>query len=150
MSIDLGGNMIVAGIVNAEAVVVANPVVYTTAAEVLTQFNAAGAAPVYACRAWVTFDGQGGVTILGSGNVSSTTDNGTGDYTINFATAMPTANFTINITAKKSSTDTSGALCFVSSADTGLATGKRIRTFSSNSGGFTASDFPEVYASVFC
>jgi hypothetical protein len=55
--------------------------------------NASGSAPIYACRAWVNFDGTGTVSIRGSGNVSSITDNGTGNYTVNFATAMQDANF---------------------------------------------------------
>ena len=47
-------------------------------------------------RAWVNFNGTGTVAIRGSGNVSSITDNGgTGDYTINFTTNMPDANYTI-------------------------------------------------------
>jgi len=52
-----------------------------------------GTAPLYMCRAWVNFNGTGTVAIRGSGNVSSITDNGTGDYTVNFATAMPDANY---------------------------------------------------------
>ena len=55
--------------------------------------NATGSAPTYACRAWVNFNGTGTVAIRGSGNVSSITDNGTGDYTVNFTTAMPDANY---------------------------------------------------------
>jgi hypothetical protein len=47
-----------------------------------------GSAPSYQCRAWVNFNGQGTVGINASGNVSSITDNGTGDYTVNFTTAM--------------------------------------------------------------
>jgi len=48
----------------------------------------------YKCRAWVNFDGTTTVpTIRASGNVSSVTRNGTGDYTVNFATAMPDANY---------------------------------------------------------
>lgn len=58
-------------------------------------FNASGTAPVYACRAWVKFNGTGTVAIGESGNVSSITDNGTGDYTVNFATAMPDANYSV-------------------------------------------------------
>jgi hypothetical protein len=50
-------------------------------------------ATAYGCRAWVNFNGTGTVAIRGSGNVSSITDNGTGDYTVNFATAMPDANY---------------------------------------------------------
>lgn len=56
-------------------------------------FNAAGSAPVYACRAWVNFNGTGTVGIRASGNVSSITDNGVGDYTVNFTTAMPDDNY---------------------------------------------------------
>lgn len=58
-----------------------------------TLLNASGSAPMYACRAWVIFNGTGTVAINGSGNVSSITDNGTGDYTVNFTTAMVDANF---------------------------------------------------------
>jgi len=54
-----------------------------------------GTAPLYMCRAWVNFNGTGTVAIRASGNVSSITDNGTGDYTVNFTTAMPDANYTI-------------------------------------------------------
>lgn len=56
-------------------------------------FNATGTAPIYACRAWVNFNGTGTVAIRASGNVSSITDNGVGNYTANFATAMPDANY---------------------------------------------------------
>lgn len=56
-------------------------------------FNTTGTAPMYACRAWVNFDGTGTPSIRAAGNVSSITDNGVGDYTVNFATAMPDANF---------------------------------------------------------
>jgi len=51
-------------------------------------FSTPGSAPIYACRAWVNFNGTGTVAIRESGNVSSITDNGTGDYTVNFTTAM--------------------------------------------------------------
>ena len=44
-------------------------------------------------KAWVNFDGTGTVAIRASYNVSSITDNGAGDYTVNFATAMPDANY---------------------------------------------------------
>lgn len=62
-------------------------------------FNATGSAPVYACRAWVNFNGTGTVAIRASGNVSSITDNGVGDYTINFATALPDANYSAVLTS---------------------------------------------------
>lgn len=55
--------------------------------------TASGSAPSYAARAWVNFNGTGTVAIRGSGNVSSITDNGVGNYTVNFTTAMPDANY---------------------------------------------------------
>lgn len=59
-----------------------------------TALNASGAAPIYACRAWVNFNGTTTPpTIRASGNVSSVTINGTGNYTVNFTTAMPDANY---------------------------------------------------------
>ena len=59
------------------------------------QFNSGygSVATAYACRAWVNFNGTGTVAIRGSGNVSSITDNGAGNYTINFTTAMPDVNY---------------------------------------------------------
>jgi hypothetical protein len=49
--------------------------------------------PQFSCRAWVNFNGTGTPAIRASGNVSSITDNGTGDYTVNFTTAMADANY---------------------------------------------------------
>lgn len=70
-------------------------------AQVKTATNASGSAPIYACRAWVNFNGTGTVAIRASGNVSSITDNGTGDYTINFATAMPDTNYSVAAQSKE-------------------------------------------------
>jgi hypothetical protein len=47
------------------------------------------------CKAWVNFNGTGTVAIRASYNVSSITDNGTGDYTVNFTTALPNANYCV-------------------------------------------------------
>jgi len=54
--------------------------------------NASGV-EVYTAKAWVNFNGTGTVAIRAAGNVASITDNGTGDYTLNFTTAMPNANY---------------------------------------------------------
>ena len=61
------------------------------------QFNSGygSVATAYGCRAWVNFDGTGTVAIRDSGNVSSITDNGTGDYTVNFTTNMPDTNYCV-------------------------------------------------------
>jgi len=55
------------------------------------------AAVAYGCRAWVNFNGTGTVAIRASGNVTSITDNGTGEYTLNFTTAMSDANYSSNV-----------------------------------------------------
>jgi hypothetical protein len=69
-------------------------VIYSDASANL-QFNSGygSLATAYGCRAWVNFNGTGTVAIRASGNVSSITDNGTGDYTVNFTTAMADANY---------------------------------------------------------
>jgi hypothetical protein len=48
-----------------------------------------------AVKAWVNFNGTGTVAIRASYNVTSITDNGAGDYTVNFTTALPDANYSI-------------------------------------------------------
>ena len=57
------------------------------------------------CRAWVNFNGTTVTSpasmtgVRGSFNVSSVLDNGTGDYTVNFTTAMPDTNYAAIVTA---------------------------------------------------
>ena len=62
---------------------------------VKTALNASGTTPIYACRAWVNFNGTGTVAIRASGNVSSITDNGLGQYKVNFITAMPDNSYSV-------------------------------------------------------
>jgi hypothetical protein len=59
------------------------------------QFNSGygSVATAYGCRAWVNFNGTGTVAIRASGNVSSITDNGVGDYTANFINALVDGNY---------------------------------------------------------
>ena len=54
-----------------------------------------GTAPLYMARSWVNFNGTGTVAIRASGNVTSITDNGVGDYTVNFTTAISDANYAV-------------------------------------------------------
>jgi uncharacterized protein (AIM24 family) len=69
------------------------------------QFNSGygSVATAYGCRAWVNFNGTGTVAIRASGNVSSITDNGTGDYTVNFTTAMPDTNYSAEVSCNEMS-----------------------------------------------
>ena len=57
--------------------------------------------PAYFCRAWVNFNGTGTVAIRANGNVSSITDNGTGDYTVNFTISIVDANYTYCLSSRK-------------------------------------------------
>ena len=76
------------------------------------QFNSGygSVATAYGCRAWVNFNGTGTVAIRASGNVSSITDNNTGDYTLNFVTSMPDVNYSLVSIADDAS---GGGVCFV-------------------------------------
>ena len=62
--------------------------------------------PAYDCRAWVNFNGTGTVAIRGSGNITSITDNGVGDYTLNFTNAMPDGNYSMTGASQANSTPT--------------------------------------------
>ena len=53
------------------------------------------------CRAWVNFNGTGTVAIRASFNVSSITDNGTGNYTVNFTNAISDNNYSTVVTARR-------------------------------------------------
>ena len=59
--------------------------------------NSLTTAQIYngACKAWVNFNGTGTVAIRAQFNVSSITDNGTGDYTVNFTSALADANYCV-------------------------------------------------------
>jgi hypothetical protein len=86
------------------------------AGEVKKALNADNAPPIYACRAWVSFDGTrneadtgastngANVKIRASGNVASVRKNSAGDYTITFTTAMPDANYCVNLSATDNGT----------------------------------------------
>lgn len=55
-----------------------------------------------AAKAWVNFNGTGTVSIRAAFNVSSITDNGAGNYTVNFTNAMPDVNYSVTGSAMKS------------------------------------------------
>jgi hypothetical protein len=74
---------------NAGATLSSDPVAFYIADKSLSPGLVAG----QLCRAWVNFNGAGTVAIRASYNVSSITDNGQGDFTINFATALVDANY---------------------------------------------------------
>lgn len=95
------------------------------------------------CSAWVKFNGTGTVAIVDSYNVSSITDNGTGQYTVNFATNMSNANYSTNVCcAKDGATFGFEGPALAGSTVSGVA----IRTFSS---GGANVDRAEINVNVF-
>jgi|694.fasta_scaffold52069_8 hypothetical protein len=83
-------------------------VIYSDASANL-QFNSGygSTATAYGCRAWVNFNGTGTVAIRASGNVSSITDNGTGDYTVNFTNALVDTNYVVVVPSMMTGGNTS-------------------------------------------
>ena len=76
-----------------------------------TAINAGGSAPIYACRAWVNFNGTSTVSIRSSGNVSSISDNGTGNYTVNLSTAISDGNGAAQVTQGETTTNANARGC---------------------------------------
>jgi len=83
-------------------------------------------ATAYGCRAWVNFNGTTASpsTIRGSANVTSVTKNTTGDYTVNFTSAMPDANYCVAGTAGYTQGGSSSSVGYLSlKGNTSLSTG---------------------------
>ena len=92
--------------------------------------TATGSAPSYAARAFVTFDASTGTPVVSaSGNVTSITDNGVGDFTVNFTTAMPDANYAIaGVTGNKDVTASPAAASLRAQSGAITTTSCRVRT----------------------
>jgi hypothetical protein len=83
------------------------------------------------CKAWVNFNGTGVVAIRASYNVSSITDNGTGDYTVNFTTALANANYSTNV-----SFGFDGGSVFHPPVGTQASSSVQVRGYKSGTGNF--------------
>jgi len=94
-------------------------------------------------KAWVNFNGTGTVAIRDSFNVSSITDNTTGDYTVNFTTALPNANYSA-VYGSGEGTAGSGVRTASSSGNTTTTTRVCIRNLSN-----TQVDAEVICVSVF-
>jgi hypothetical protein len=100
-------------------------------------------------KAWVNFNGTGTVAIRASYNVSSITDNGTGNYTINFTNALADANFATNITHGFNGTGTDFLLDFLESSTAGNKTASKTTAQFLNTSGSALVDVSDVMVSVF-
>lgn len=103
----------------------------------------------YLAQAWVNFNGTGTVAIRASGNVTSITDNGVGDYTVNFTNAMADANYCpVGTVTKLSPDDGNATIQWKASAALGLATGSlRMKTFTVS--GNSVEDYAMVSVAIF-
>jgi hypothetical protein len=116
------------------------------------QFNSGygSAATAYGCRAWVNFNGTGTVAIRASGNVTSITDNGTGDYTVNFTNAMPDANYSsVGACAKNDNNNDGNQTVQVGGFSGSLQTASACRIRTVYITGFSAQDSPQVTFAAF-
>ena len=73
------------------------------------------------CKAWVNFNGTSTVAIRASYNVSSITDNGTGDYTVNFTTTLVDANYSMTASCSYRSGNYNSAHIFTNASGTIVA-----------------------------
>ncbi len=81
------------------------------------------------CKAWVSFNGTSTVAIRDSFNVASITDNGTGEYTVNFSTSMPNANYTVGGMSASTTGSGVGFICLYTWAGSVPTTSSfRVRT----------------------
>lgn len=101
---------------------------------------------VYTCKAWVNFNGTGTVAIRASGNVSSITDNGTGNYTVNFTTALADANYSVS-TGGCYTDNTTAERNFLVVTETFTTSSFRIFGTDPTSG--SATDYAIISANVF-
>ena len=97
------------------------------------------------CKAWVNFNGTGTVAIRASYNVSSITDNGVGDYTVNFTTAMTDANYSSAGTVSNNSGTGSIMICSNGNSTAPTTTAYRFSTVTYAA----AQDCPYVMVSFF-
>lgn len=103
-------------------------------------------------KAWVNFNGTGTVAIRAAFNVSSITDNGTGNYTVNFTTAMPDANYAIATSTNSfTSTDPGGGLTLklASTSPSGSPVLKTASQARFINGGSSGLDSSELNVSIF-
>jgi len=73
-------------------------------------------------KAWVNFNGTGTVAIRASYNVTSITDNGTGDYTVNFTNAMSDANYSVSAVPSPAAASSARMVCQVFTNSGGITT----------------------------
>jgi hypothetical protein len=136
-----GGTTSITLSANTNATLSSDPVSFYKANKVLSPGLVAGGL----CRAWVNFNGTGTPTINAAYNVSNITDEGTGDYTVNFLTAMPDANYVV---AGSTSDDNRHQRLIMCKSDS-IASGSVRIGIVGNDGGTLSDDAGVVMISIF-
>jgi hypothetical protein len=111
---------------------------------IVTHTDGAGTVNAAHARAWVNFDGSGTVAIRASFNVSSITDNGTGDYTANFSNSLSDGNYAWSSGVTWSTTY--GGLLFV---DNTYAPATGSLRFYTQSSGYSFNDSTRITVTIF-
>lgn len=101
-------------------------------------------------RAWVNFNGTGTVAIRAAYNVTSITDNGVGDYTVNFTSALTSGNYCVNTnTGSNSASAVQFSLAVAQSSITAGPTTKTASAVRIIVGLTSLTDSAELNVSVF-
>ena len=91
-------------------------------------------------KAWVNLNGTGTIAARDSLNVSSLTDNGTGDYTVNIDSNMADGNYAVSCTVEPEAANPDHVRMASVYYNTRAAASVRLRT-----GGFPAELGPDVF-----
>lgn len=101
------------------------------------------------CVAWVNFNGTGTVEIRASYNVSSITDNGTGDFTLNFATALSDANYCVTFGTVANDLAANYAIAVHGTGSATLKSTTQLRVMVAAANSALALDLPENNVAIF-
>jgi len=134
-----GGTTSIVLSANANTTLSSKPVTFYNTTKLLNPATVGG----QLCRAWVNFNGTGTVAIRASFNVSSITDNGTGNYTVNFTTALADANYAVCATSGQS-----GTFLTLNGNDSNANTSSSYRIFIRDGSG-TYYDISMIHSTVF-
>jgi hypothetical protein len=109
-----------------------------------------GAMPMYACRAWVNFDGTLTTGVFNAaGNVASVSRNSAGNYTVNFTVAMSSTSYAPLITFDGTSTSVLAGAPLISTKAVGSITFVLYRAASSSSTLRQEFNSPDITVVIF-
>lgn len=100
-----------------------------------------GSEDYFLARAWVNFNGTGTIAIRADGNVSSLTDNNTGDYTVSFSNSLTNANYAAYVGSTTSNP-------YARLGGAGSFTTSSYRAITVNGGNTAMEDQPLICSSV--